>query len=90
MWGVPEKGPDMSEEIKLAPIHKLMKKAGARRVSKEGAEALAFALEEIGLRIDSEAVRCAGLVGRRTVKARDIQFAAEKILEDGAKSFNVS
>jgi len=80
----------MSEEIKLAPIHKLIKKAGARRVSQESAEALTVALEEVGLRIASEAVRCAGLVGRKTVKARDIQFAAEKILEDRAKSYNVS
>ena len=68
------------EKIKVAPMHKLIKDAGAERVSKEGAIALGKALQEIGLKIAKEAVDWAHHAGRKTVKARDVEKAAEKIL----------
>ena len=37
----------MTNEIKVAPMHKLIKRAGAARVSEESATALGRALEEI-------------------------------------------
>lgn len=62
-------------------MHKLIKRANAERVSEESAIALGMALEEIGIKIASEAIDYARHAGRKTVKARDIQIAAKKVLE---------
>ena len=70
----------MPEEIKVAPMHKLIKRAGAARVSEESSMALGKALEEIGLRVAREAIDYANHAGRKTVKARDIEIATEKVL----------
>jgi len=71
----------MPNEIKTAPMHKLIKKAGAKRVSEESANALGVALEEIGMKIAMEAIDYAHHAGRKTVKARDIEIAVKKVLE---------
>jgi histone H3/H4 len=68
-------------EIKVAPMHKLIKRAGAGRVSEESAIALGRALEEIGVKVAKEAIDYAHHAGRKTVKARDIEIAAQKVLE---------
>jgi len=74
-------GWSMVDEIKVAPMHKLIKRAGAERVSEESALALGRALEEIGVKIAKEAMDFANHAGRKTVKARDIEIAAQKVLE---------
>lgn len=71
----------MGDEIKVAPMHKLIKRAGAERVSEESAEALGKALEEIGVKVAKEALDYAHHAGRKTVKAKDIEIAAEKVLQ---------
>ncbi len=71
----------MPSEIKTAPMHKLIKRAGADRVSEESALALGVALEEIGIKIAHEAIDYAHHAGRKTVKARDIEIAAKKVLD---------
>jgi len=71
----------MANEIKVAPMHKLIKRAGAARVSEESAIALGRALEQIGVKVAKEAIDYAGHAGRKTVKARDIEIAAQKVLE---------
>jgi histone H3/H4 len=71
----------MTNEIKTAPMHKLIKRAGADRVSEESATALGKALEEIGIKIAKEAIDYANHAGRKTVKARDIEIASKKVLE---------
>ncbi len=73
-------GNDMTNEIKVAPMHKLIKRAGADRVSEESAIALGIALEEIGVKVAREAIDYAHHAGK-TVKARDIEIAAKKVLE---------
>ncbi|MCW3991577.1 MAG: NFYB/HAP3 family transcription factor subunit [Candidatus Bathyarchaeota archaeon] len=70
----------MAKEIKVAPMHKLIKRAGAARVSEESAIALGRALEEIGVKVAREAIDFAVHAGRKTVKARDIEIAAQKVL----------
>ncbi len=74
-------GNRMPNEIKVAPMHKLIKRAGADRVSEESAIALGHALEEIGVKMAREAIDFAKHAGRKTVKARDIEIAAKKVLE---------
>lgn len=70
----------MKGEIKVAPMHKLIKRAGAARVSEESAIALGRALEEVGIKVAKEAIDFARHAGRKTVKARDIKIAAHKVL----------
>lgn len=71
----------MTNEIKVAPMHKLIKRAGAERVSEESAEVLGTTLEKIGLQIAKEAIDYAEHAGRKTVKARDIEIASKKVLD---------
>lgn len=73
-------GVEMTGEIKVAPMHKLIKRAGAARVSEESAIALGRALEDVGLKVAREAIDYARHAGRKTVKARDIEIAALKVL----------
>ncbi len=70
----------MSNEIKVAPMHKLIKRAGADRVSEESAVSLGLTLEEIGVKVAKEAIDYARHAGRKTVKARDIKIAVKKVL----------
>jgi histone H3/H4 len=70
----------MTDEIKVAPMHKLIKRAGADRVSEESAIALGKALEEIGIKVAKEALDYAKHAGRKTVKAKDIEIAAQKVM----------
>ena len=71
----------MTDEIKVAPMHKLIKRAGAERVSEESAIALGKALEVIGVKVAKEALDFARHAGRKTIKARDIEIAAQKVLQ---------
>ena len=70
----------VNRELATAPMHRICKKAGAERVSEEAAGELAKVLEAIGLKIASEAIDYAMHAGRKTVKARDIEIAARKVM----------
>ena len=61
-------------------MFKLIKRAGADRVSEESAISIGKALEEIGVKVAKEALDYAKHAGR-TVKAKDIEIAAQKVLE---------
>ncbi|MFQ6077280.1 MAG: histone family protein [Candidatus Bathyarchaeia archaeon] len=67
-------------ELQLAPMHRIIKKAGAERVSEEAADELRRALEEIGLKIAREALDFTRHAGRKTVKIEDIQIAVRKVM----------
>lgn len=71
----------IESEISIAPMHRLLKKAGADRVSEAAAKELAKALEEIGVKIAKEALDFAMHSGRKTIKAEDVQIAARKVME---------
>lgn len=67
-------------ELAVAPMHRICKKAGAERVSETAADKLAKVLEDVGIRIAREAIDYAMHAGRKTVKAKDIEIAARKVL----------
>lgn len=63
-----------------APIHRIIKKAGAARVSEDAAEELKKVLEDVGAAVAREALGLAQYAGRRTVKKEDIERAAKTLL----------
>lgn len=62
-------------ELSLNAMDKLLRKAGALRVSDNAKTALAEALEEIALELGQRAKRFAEHSGRVTVIDKDIQLA---------------
>lgn len=65
-------------ELPLATIDRIMRKAGARRISEEATLAMAEILEERALVVAAEAVRLAEHAGRRTVRDVDIRLATKR------------
>uniref|UniRef100_A0A7C5U4E2 Histone family protein n=1 Tax=Caldiarchaeum subterraneum TaxID=311458 RepID=A0A7C5U4E2_CALS0 len=69
-------------EIPSAPIHRIIKKAGAARVSEDAADELRRILESVGALIAKEAFELAQYAGRRTVKKEDVERAAKTVLRN--------
>ena len=63
--------------LALAAMEKLLRKAGAERVSDTGKAALREVLEDYSKIIGEKAIRFAKHSGRKTVKAEDIKLAAK-------------
>lgn len=69
----------MSRELPIAPVEKLIRKAGADRVASSASEALAAVLEDIGGEISRRAAALSAHAGRRTVKLEDVKMAVKEI-----------
>ena len=63
--------------LPTAPVTRLMRNAGAERVSEDASQALVKVLEEYGEKVARKAVSLAKHAGRKTVKAEDILEAVE-------------
>jgi len=59
-------------EIPTAPVTRLMRNAGAERVSEDASQALVEVLEEYGEQVAAKSVNLAKHAGRKTVKAEDV------------------
>lgn len=69
----------MSDKLlPLAAMEKILKNAGAERVSDKAKVALKNVIEEIAEGIASRAIKLAIHAGRKTVKAGDIKLAAKE------------
>ena len=61
--------------VALAAMEKLLKDAGAERVSEDAKAALKEVLEAQAAKIGADAAKFATHAGRKTVKAEDIKLA---------------
>ncbi|MCD6399010.1 MAG: histone family protein [Candidatus Aenigmarchaeota archaeon] len=65
-------------ELPLAPVERILKKAGAPRVSRKAAEEFAMVLEEVASELAAECSALAKHAGRKTVLAKDVKLAKKK------------
>ncbi|KXA93084.1 histone [candidate division MSBL1 archaeon SCGC-AAA259E19] len=64
-------------ELPIAAVDRIIRKAGAQRVSESAARELSEMLEEHALELASEAAELAEHAGRKTVRDSDIRLAAK-------------
>jgi len=65
--------------LPIAPVEKLLKKAGAERISADASEELAAILEDIGGEISRRAAALSAHAKRRTVKDEDVKMAVKEL-----------
>ena len=67
-------------DIPLAAVERIMRNAGAERISQNAVTVLAEILGEIGIEISREAVELAKHAKRKTVKREDVKLATRRIV----------
>ena len=66
-----------SSELGLSAMYRILKKAGAERVSDESADELRRVIEEIANSIAKNAVDLSSHAGRKTIKGEDVKLASK-------------
>ena len=67
------------KDIPLAPLERLLRKAGAKRVSKSAVKEFAQVLADYTHDLSAEALMLAKHAGRKTIVAADIRMAKRKL-----------
>jgi histone H3/H4 len=65
--------------LPLATVERIIRKAGAERVSEDAGMELAKVLEDYGIEVSREAITLAKHARRTTVKEEDIRLAVARI-----------
>ncbi len=71
--------PRKNSLIAAAPMAKILKEAGAERVSDDAAAAMANVMMDKAMELAKDAVKFAVHAGRKTVKREDIELARKRI-----------
>ena len=66
-----------SSELGMSAMYRILKKAGAERVSDESADELRRTIESIAENIAKAAVDMASHAGRKTIKGEDVKLASK-------------
>ena len=66
-----------TSDLGVSAMYRILKKAGAERVSDESAEELRRVIEDIAKEIAKNAVEMSKHAGRKTVKAEDVKLASK-------------
>ncbi|MCX6694611.1 MAG: NFYB/HAP3 family transcription factor subunit [Methanomicrobiales archaeon] len=66
-----------ASEIPLSPVARIIRNAGAERVSSDTVDTLAALMEEHAVLVTREALKLMHHAGRKTLRATDITMAAE-------------
>ena len=64
-------------ELSRSAVERIIKKAGATRVSADATDTLAEIMEEYGVFLSREAKKMSEHAGRKTLRGSDIRMAAE-------------
>jgi histone H3/H4 len=62
-------------ELPLAPLERIMRNAGADRVSEDAVIALAEIIEDVAEELSEDAIAIAKHAGRKTIMAEDLRLA---------------
>lgn len=66
-------------ELPLASVDRILRNAGAERVSEDAKLTLAEKLEEYGGKIAAEAIKWTKHANRKTIKSEDIEEASRRV-----------
>ena len=66
-----------TSDLGVSAMYRILKKAGAERVSDESADELRRVIEDIAANIAKNAVDMSKHAGRKTVKAEDVKLASK-------------
>lgn len=67
------------EKLPLMPFERILKKAGAKRVSKDAMKEFASIMSDYVSRLSTEAAALASHAGRKTIIESDVRMAKKKI-----------
>ena len=65
--------------LPVAPLYRIMRKAGAKRVTKEAKETFVRTIEEVARKVARRAAELAKHAKRVTIKEQDVKLAWEEI-----------
>lgn len=65
-------------DLPKMPFERILKKAGARRVSQDALEEFSAAMEEKMIKIATDAIALAKHAGRKTITDEDVRIAKRK------------